>query len=109
MKRNAGRAYIIRYYDEKTENALFLGTRSSYGRRLNLSPNIRNAEIFLTSKDANDRIVSIKKNKEMTSGKGYWYIAKIFYKEEVYGYRNINRKIPIKLTKPDRHDFLNAI
>jgi len=107
--KDAGRAYIIRYYDERTDKAFFYGKANSYSREMNLTPNIKNAEIFLDHAEATKRIISLKKEKKR-SEKGYWYISKIFYKEEYYGFNKTNvRRTAIKLTKPDRHDFLNAI
>jgi len=99
----AGRGYIIRLFAEKTNTAYFFTNRSS-----RWSIGIKYAFIFTDHATAIKMLLSIKKETHKKFKKGYLYISKVFYKEGITG--GFNRGlIPLKLTKPDRHDFISAI
>ena len=102
---SANICYIIRFYKEADDKAYFL---DAFGT---LNQNIANAKIFETSEDAQKHITEHKGHIKKHYKRGYLYIAKAFYekrkKKSVWGnWQNIN---DIKLTKPDRHDFLDSI
>ena len=110
---NAGRGYVIRFYDEKQGKTIFYtGSRGSIynNGRKKWNVNLDQAEVFISHEDAVTKLVDIKKETSKTYNKGYLYIAKIFYTERKRGFGTKNTiLVATKLTKPDRHDFLNAI
>ena len=106
-KNKAGRGYVIRFFDESRDTAVYLceNTRREYTLHLT------DAKLFYTHKEAIDELVARKKAVKKQYKKGYLYISKVFYKEQERKlWRGGGSDIrPTKLTKPDRHDFLNAI
>jgi len=102
----AGRGYIIRFFEDSSNMALFYAEdKTPYYRHISnpWSTNLKDANVFLDYVEAVKTIIKIKKTIKNLHKKGYLYISKVFYKEDH------NRLAPIKLTKPDRHDFLQAI
>ena len=110
---NAGRGYVIRFYDEKNSTSLFYrGQRGSiYSRGTNnWDLKLDQAEVFTSHEDAVKLLIGLKKETNKIYKKGYLYIAKVFYRSKTYGGNKKNLiLVATKLTKPDRHDFLNAI
>jgi len=112
----AGRGYIIRFFDEKNNTALFYARQSkknsfSYGRTTPWAVELKTAAIFKDHEEAVKTVVEIKKATKKKYKKGYLYIAKAFYKEEktnTWGTKE-TMLTATRLTKPDRHDFLQAI
>ena len=107
----AGRGYIIRFFDEKNNTAVFYAKEatSSYGRSSPWKPKLEDATIFTDHNRATNALVAVKKSTKKV--KGYLYISKCFYKEArgVSWNNKGTRLSATKLTKPDRHDFLQAI
>ena len=105
MKKRAGRGYVVRFLHEKTNTVQFYTDRVPLYRRNDpWTKSFVQARVFLTNKEAEHTIVGAKKTVSKIYGKGYMYIAKTFYKT---GARD--RLFPTKLTKIDKHDFLQAI
>jgi hypothetical protein len=105
MKNNTGRGYVVRFLEEKTNTAHFYTDIGALNRRNDpWTETFVLARVFLTHKEAENTIVESKKIVSKVYGKGYMYIAKIFYKTGVR-----DRLFPTKLTKIDKHDFLQAI
>jgi hypothetical protein len=95
---NSKKGYIIRFYKESEEKAYFFG----HGARL--MPKIDYALIFETEAEAAKAIIDNKARIKKSYKRGYLYIAKIFH-----GKCRATGRNTIKLTKPDRHDFLESI
>ena len=106
----AGRGYIIRFYKEYDGKSYFIETvRTS----IKLGSYLSRASVFTEIEDADKMVIDIKKRTKKQHKRGYLYISKVFYKKvNIPSYKSIaNREmaVAVKLTKPDRHDFINMI
>ena len=102
--------YVVRYYLERTSESLFIRTADN-GGFMYFTEILSSATVYTTSEEALEKI-SIAKKEEYcnwfgSSSKGYYYISKVFYENNLN--KLFDTKIPIKLTKPDRFDFLKNI
>ena len=104
----SGRGYIIRFYDPHTETSLFRS--SGYGRPLCNSANIKSALIYPSYKNALNALVDL--SQKIKHKKGFLYISKVFYSStkilSIVGTPTSFCR-SIRLTKPDRYDFLEKI
>ena len=108
----AGRGYLIRFFDEKTNFALFYAKESTpaYRRSDPWTTKMDEATIFTDHDEATKALVEIKKPTKKVRKKGYLYISKCFFNEIKSSWNSTtSRRRATKLTKPDRHDFLHAI
>ena len=103
--------YITKYVLYYGNTLFYVSSLSSYRRDYPFTSNIEQATVFTDHASAVSKLILLKKmvNKQ----KGYLYISKVFYKE--FPTSRFNKSsgdtkfIATKLTKPDRHDFLQAI
>lgn len=102
---NAGRGYVIRLYDDKTNKAYYFVGNVQRPRFLR---NIKLAQVYTDHASALSDLITIKTSVSKMFKKGYLYISKVFYKEMPFTSNKFIR-VPVKLTKPDRYDFLSAI
>jgi|GEM_PF-6602241 len=105
MKTINRRGYIIRFFKERDNNSIFYTARAGTN---SFSTRLSSAKIFDDHASASKELISIKTVCKRYHG-GYLYISKIFYKIRETTNATVPIKIITKLTKPDRHDFLNAL
>jgi hypothetical protein len=105
--RKSGRCFVIRAYCEKAETSGYI----TDVKNARIGKSLHDAYFFLCAKDAekalavlNERKTKRKKKEEVYS----LYISKAFYGTK-YGFGGKLIITPIKLTKPDRYDFINGI
>ncbi len=109
---NAGRGYVIRFYRENDNTAHYVVGSNGFSKTPSMAPHIASARVFKNINIAEGYIVELSKKIKKKWGKGYLYISKVFYKEVAMPSWNTTGKkklVAEKLTKPDRHDFLNMI
>ena len=105
----AGRGYVIRFFSEFSDKSLFYCERNDSWY---LSELMSCAKVYKNHEEASKRIVKLKKLVKKKYGKGYFYVSKVFYNVHTW---NVSNREPVehinivKLTKPDKHDFLDSI
>lgn len=105
----AGRGYVIRFYDEKKGIALFLSKRGLSVTSPQFTNRLQDANVFMNNIDARGYVVKITPSVKKLYHRGYLYISKVFYKHIKSNWSGSEIPVAIKLTKPDRHDFLQSL